>query len=272
MEGVELRSRRGKKDEKVRRSYSCSDLSQLLGLPREESADELGETEENGASCSPREKVKSEASESEVVSQRFSALVKIRRWQSSRKKKVDSPMVISAPLQPSELPAPNKLTTLIPPNINLNNPFGTIGRRGRRKQNEAKPIVVLEKCFGPPPSSTSTLPTLNEHSPYHHPFTNPFGTLPRTTAKRMGVANHREGPRDLSAVSFLPPSISVSHSPSPSPSSSRSPSISPSHSPSHSLSDALTVIDKRASTNLTAPSYHSLLGKSMERVSLLYPV
>ena len=277
MEGVQLRLKRGVKDEKVRRSYSCSDLSQLLGLPgggEEDSDSETGEPGEPMAD-QPREKLRSEASESEVMSRRVSALVKIRRWQSGRRKKIEGPPVISAPIQPTDspLPQPNRLTTIIPQNINFNNPFGTIGRRNRRKQREGMPIVVLEKFFGPPPRSSATLPPLGEHTVY--PLTNPFGTLPRrNAAKRMGVANDGgEGTNgDQSFVlanfdSFLPPSISVSPSPSP----SRSPSHSPSLSPSHSLSDALTVVEKRASTNLTAPSYHSLLGRSMERVCLSSP-
>ena len=290
MEGVQLRSKRGQRDEKIRRSYSCSDVAQLLGLPEGEGSD--SEAAAEGSSVKLREKLDSGASGHEVVSRRVSTLVKIRRWQ-SRKKKPDGPPVISAPIQPSSVPqqSPNRLATLLPlpQNINFNNPFGTIGRRNRRRPREGMPIVVLEKCFGPPPASSQTLPPLGEHSTYQL-HANPFGTLPRrSAAKRAGVAdsggdgNSVTGNMDI----FLPPSISVSHSPSssrspsrslshsPSRSPSHSPSVSPSHSPSlspaHSLSDALTVIDQRHSTNLTASSYQSLLGKSMEKVCLPCP-
>ena len=280
MEGVELRSKRGQKDEKIRRSYSCSDIAQLLGLPEAQGSESF-QTVDEESSVTMREKVGSAASQHEVASRRVSTLVRLRRWQ-SRKKKPDGPPVISAPVQPSSLTpqtSPNRLATILPlpQNINFNNPFGTIGRRNKRRPREGTPIVVLEKCFGPPPPTSSrTLPPLGEHSTY--PLrANPFGTLPRIgpAAKRVGVANSG---RDRNNVSgnvdiFLPPSISVSCSPSPSP--SRSPSQSPSHSPSlspaNSLSDALTVIDQSASTNLTAPNYHSLLGKSMEKVCLPCP-
>ena len=293
MEGVQLRSKRGQKDEKIRRSYSCSDLAQLLGMREGGGSDSEGGgepvTDSTTATTTittttPREKLGSEASSLEAVSRRVSSLVKIRRWQ-SRKKKSDGPPVISAPIQPSTVlpPSPNRLATILPQNINFNNPFGTL-RLNRRKPREGLPVVVLEKCVGPPPTSSQTLPTLREHSAY--PLTNPFGTLPRrSAAKRMGVANGGDQSSLTANLDlFLPPSISISHSPSPSPSRSRShspspspsrspsrsrsPSPSPSTPPSHSLSDALTVIEKRASTNLTTPSYHSLLGKSMEKVCL----
>jgi hypothetical protein len=271
MEGVELRSKRGQKDEKIRRSYSCSDIAQLLGLPEAQGC----QTVDEESSVTMREKVGSAASQHEVASRRVSTLVRLRQWQ-SRKKKPDGPPVISAPVQPSSLTpqtSPNRLATILPlpQNINFNNPFGTVGRRNKRRPREGTPIVVLEKCFGPPPTSSRTLPPLGEHSTYPL-HANPFGTLPRmgAAAKRVGVAN---GGRDRNNISgnvdiFRPPSISVSPSPSPSRSPSHSPSHSPSLSPATSLSDALTVIDQRTSTNLTGPNYHSLLGKSMEKLPM----
>ena len=258
MEGVQLRTKRGLKDETIRRSYSCSDIAQLLGG---------GSDGESGDSTSGAgESAKRKGSDAEVRARGVSTLVKLRKRQSKRKKGGGAP-VISSPIHPSSVTQPptRKLSTILPQNINFNNPFGTIGRRTKRKPREGMPVVVLEKCFGPPPSST--LSTVAEQNVCMYPNMNPFATLPR---KRRGPAKDSSsgsGGGDASErnshsanlESFFPPSSS-SLSPS------RSPSRSPSPSPSSSPSRATLNFGKSSSTNLTAPSYHTLLGKSMEKV------
>ena len=259
MEGVQLRSKRGLKDAAIRRSYSCSDLAELLGG---------GSDGESGDSGAGESGAKRKGSDAEIRARGVSTLVKLRKKQSKRTKG-GGPPVISSPVHPSSLPQPTrKLSTILPQNINFNNPFGTIGRRTKRKPREGMPVVVLEKCFGPPPSST--IPSVAEQNMSMYPHMNPFATLPRSSAKRRGPAKDSSGgsgggdtgernSRSANLESFLPPSSS-SLSPS------RSPSRSPSPSPSSSPSRAALSTEKTVSTNLTAPSYHSLIGKSMEKV------
>lgn len=281
---VQIRKKTGQKDRKIRRSYSCSDIAQLLGLPESKDSDSEVETEDNSVQ---REATVSDASTSEVhvAAKRVSAFVKLRKWQMpGQKKKAWVPPVISAPVQPDSFPTPvtSKLATILPQNINFNNPFGTIGRRNKRKQRDGIPVVVLEKCFGAPPPSVSSgsiaLPTLNQQRMY--PNMSPFATLPRrSAAKLLGVIDECDtsinaracNSHSVDLESFVQPSILVFPSPSSSNSPSPSPSSSPFSSPSHVPSAALTVIEKRASTtNLTTPNYHSLLGKSMEKVIYFY--
>ena len=257
----------GQKDGKIRRSYSCSDLAQLLDV-------EGGGDGEGGNNGGTGESVKREGRDvatCEVTVREVSSFVKLRKKRSWRKKGRGVP-VISAPVQPSNTPPTRKLPTILPQNINFSNPFGTIGRRNKRKPREGMPVVVLEKCFGPPPSSA--LPTVAEQNVCMYPHMNPFATLPRNAAKLLGMTECSSSGNESASEcdshsanleSFLSPSAStsVSRSSSRSPSRSPSPSLSPSTSPSHSLRAALGVEN---TNSLTAPNYLSLLGKSMEKV------
>ena len=260
MTDVQLREKRGVKDEKVRRSYSCSDLGQLLGFGEEGSDSENVETGTDGLKRLDRSS--NAAAFERTAAHRVSAFIRLRKKQ----KKKSSEPVISAPLQAEGMTTPqtSKLATILPQNINFNNPFATIGRRNKRKPREGMPVVVLEKCFGPPPSS-SALPTLHEQ--YMYPNQNPFATLPRNVSKkRQNIPCEGSGTDEQDGHSVPIPLISLSPSPSPSRSPSRSPS--PSNSPSHLSNSSFTIIEKKAlsSSNLTAPTYQALLGKSMEKV------
>ena len=291
MEGVQLRQKRGVKDGKVRRSYSCSDLSQLLDLEGGDSDGDSGDIGGTGEGVTGGIGEAGEGVTGDIggaaaegvkkggrtgFSPRGSTFLRFRRKSVGKKKGVErGEPVISAPIQPSSIPPTRKRANILPQHIkamNFNNPFGTIGRRTKRRPHEGMPVVVLEKCFGPPPSTM--LPSLTEHQVYPH--MNPFATLPRNAARLLGFekdggskgdggssVNDNVGSERNTQSTNLESFFPSSHSPS------RSPSPSPSPSPSH-LSRAGLSIQKTGiiSSNLTAPQYQQLLGKSMEKVCL----
>ena len=287
MEGVQLRQKRGVKDGKVRRSYSCSDLSQLLDVEGGDSDGDSGDIAGTGEGVTGDIGEAGQGVTGDIggataegvkkrgrigLSPRGSTFLRFRRKSVGKKKGVErGEPVISAPIQPSNIPPTRKRANILPQHIkamNFNNPFGTIGRRTKRRPHEGMPVVVLEKCFGPPPSTM--LPSLTEHHVYPH--LNPFATLPRNAARLLGFekgggssvndnVDSECNTQSANLESFLPSSHSPSHSPSRSP----SPSPSPSHLSRAGLSVQKTGI---ISSNLTAPQYQQLLGKSMEKVCL----
>lgn len=187
MEEVQLRQKRGLRDSKVRRSYSCTDLSMLLDPDRVSDGESDGG---NGGGGSV-----------EGDNEGGSVTVPAPKRHGSERKK-GSVHVISSPVPPSSLQSRGPRMIALPQHIksmNFSNPFGTIGRRNKRKGST--PVITLTKCFGPPPPPPSTttapsasiLPALFEQQN----SLNPFCTLPRNAAKRLGL-----GTRESRSSSF----------------------------------------------------------------------
>ena len=224
MEEVELRQKRGLRDSKLRRSYSCTDLAMLLDT--EGASDGESDSGSGGGGS-----VKGDNEGGNVV------VPAPKRHGSERKR--GSVHVISSPVSPSSLQSRGPRRIALPQHIksmNFSNPFGTIGRRNKRKGST--PVIMLTKCFGPPPPpptavpSASVLPALLEQQNY----LNPFCTLPRSAAKRLGLGNHESRSYSFDAL----------HLPSASP---------------------LLRTAGEDPNSLTCSPYQRFLGKSMDKVS-----
>ena len=236
MEGVLVELRRKKRssgEANVRRSLSCSNLGELFE-PR------------NGESKSTQH---NRQTDNEVTNEKR----KLARGKASRRKKKSEP-VISAPVQPSSIPQRSSIYQHV--RAVTNNPFGTIGRRNKRKSRQPMPVVMMQTSSGPPPSPSFSPSPSHSPSPSPSPSIlappdqrvnkNPFATLPRRAPHFHSNADEADGrPASLIAPSTSP----LLHTP---------------HSRAALCVD--TANTANTTNGLIVPDYQELIGKSLDKV------